>query len=210
MVAGDGEFAAVVFDLGGVLIEWDPRHLYRHLLPDAQAIEDYLITVGFMAWNSRQDAGRPWAEAVADLSAEHPQYAELIAAYPDRFEESLVGPLDEAVGVLNDLYRTGVRLLALTNWSAETFVHARKRFGFLELFEAIVVSGEERLSKPDPAVFGVLIDRYGLLPSRTVYIDDAEANVEVARGLGMHAIRFTSGPRLREQLRAVGLLVGRP
>lgn len=195
---------AVVFDLGGVLIEWDPRRLYQQLLP-AEEIDAFLDEVDFLAWNHSCDAGLPWDDAVAELSARYPHRAELIAAYPARFAESLVGSFEDTVAILRDLRDTDVRLLALTNWPAESFRHARERFDFLEAFEGIVVSGEERVAKPDPRIFTVLINRYGLDPAATLFIDDAPRNVAAAQQAGLHAVRFTGADELRRVLADVGV-----
>lgn len=199
-------FSAVVFDLGGVLIDWDPRYLYRRLLPDDDAVERFLQEVDFAAWNHRQDAGASWAEAVEAHSARHPHRRELLAAYPARFRETLGGEVPGTTDVLRELHDAGVRLLALTNWSAETFPQARELFDFLDLFEDIVVSGEEQLAKPDPAVFRLLLDRHRLDPGATVFVDDSAANVAAAAGAGLVALRFRDAATLREQLQALGLL----
>lgn len=198
--------ATAVFDLGGVLVDWDPRHLYRRLLPDERAVEAFLAEVDFAGWNHRQDAGHSWAEAVEAHSARHPHHRELLAAYPARFRETLAGEVPGTADLLRELHADGVRLLALTNWSAETFPHAREMFGFLELFEDIVVSGEEQLAKPDPAVFRLLVDRFRLDPGGTVFVDDSPANVAAAAEAGLVALRFRDAVRLRAELRALGLL----
>jgi 2-haloacid dehalogenase len=198
----------VVFDLGGVLIDWDPRHLYRKLFADEAEMERFLAQVTTQAWNLEQDRGRPFAEAIAELTRQHPDRADLIEAFWSRWPEMLGEPFHETVQVLADLRATGIRLLALTNWSAETFPVAEPRYPFLAWFEAVVVSGEVRMVKPDPAIFRLLVDRHGLEPARTVLIDDSLANVEAARALGFRAIRFTSGTDLRRDLSATGLLDG--
>jgi 2-haloacid dehalogenase len=197
---------AVVFDLGGVLIDWNPRHLYRQLIQDEAAMERFLRDVVSAEWNLEHDRGRSFDEGIALLVREHPDQADLIAAYRDRWPEMLGGAIQPTVDVLAELRASGVRLLGLTNWSAETYPLGAARFPFLDWFEAVVVSGEERLVKPDPAIFHVLIERHGLEPGRTVYVDDLEANVAAAAALGFRAIRFTSGPALRRELAAVGLL----
>ena len=195
----------VVFDLGGVLIDWDPRYLYRQLLPEDE-VEAFLDEIGFAAWNHAQDAGGSWSDAVATHVARHPHRRELIEAYPQRFLETLGGPIQATVAILEELHARGVPLLALTNWSAETFLIARREFAFLELFDAIVVSGEERVAKPDPRIFQILVDRHGLEAAHTILIDDAPANVTAAREAGLVAIRYESPSSLREQLVAAGLL----
>lgn len=201
-----GPIDTVVFDLGGVLIEWDPRPLYRTFGLDDAAIAAFLSETGFFEWNHHLDAGGDWGESVAELSARFPKYAELIAAYPARFAESLVGPVPGTVELLGDVHQRGVRLLALTNWSAVTFVHARRRFAFLDLFESIVVSGEERLAKPDPAIFALLLQRFDLDPGRTLFIDDSTANIESARALGLRTVHFAGAEHLREVLSSLQLM----
>jgi 2-haloacid dehalogenase len=197
---------AVVFDLGGVLIDWDPRYLYRTLFADEVAMEDFLTTVTTPEWNRAQDAGRPWSEAVEELAARHPEKRDLIEAYWQRWPETLGGSIEPSVAVLRDLRATGVRLYALSNWSAETFPIARPRYPFLDWFDGIVISGQERLIKPDARIFEVLLDRYDLLPEQTVFIDDHAPNVEAAAALGIRAIPFTDAETLRTELRALGLL----
>jgi 2-haloacid dehalogenase len=199
---------AVVFDLGGVLIDWDPRHLYRSLFDDEAEMERFLSEVTTKAWNHEQDRGRPFAEAIAELTSEHPDQTDLIEAYWRRWPETLGEPFHETVEILAALRATGIRLLALTNWSAETFPFAPPRYPFLAWFEAVIVSGEVELAKPDPAIFQLLVDRHRLDPARTVLIDDSAPNVEAAGALGFRAIRFTDAAALRRHLNAMGLLDG--
>lgn len=196
----------VVFDLGGVLIDWNPRHLYRRLFDDEAAMERFLAEVCTGAWNERQDAGRPWSEAVATLSAEFPERASMIAAFRDRWTEMLAGPIHASVAVLAELKARGVRLYALTNWSHETFPLALQMYDFLHWFDGIVVSGEERLIKPDPRIYRCLFDRYGVEPAHAIYIDDARRNVDAAAALGMHAWWFQGGDGLRAWLASHGLV----
>ncbi len=197
----------VVFDLGGVLIDWDPRYLYRKLMAEDE-VEPFLTEVGFFAWNHAQDAGGPWSDAVEALATEHPHRRDLIAAFPDRFPETLGGAIEGTVALLDELRRAGTRLLALTNWSSETFPVALDTFGFLEHFEGIVVSGEEGVGKPDPALFQILLERYALVPHETVFIDDSAANVSAAAELGLVALRFSDPDQLRADLSRLGLLDG--
>lgn len=197
---------AVVWDLGGVLIGWDPGRLYRALLPEHE-VEPFLAEIGFAEWNHAQDAGRPFAEGVAELAARFPHRAELIAAYPERYAEALTGAIEPAVQVLAELRdRAAVRQLALTNWSAETFHHAEQRYPFLTWFEGILVSGRERLAKPDPRIFALLADRFALDPARTVFLDDSAANVAAAEQAGWRAVRVTDPDTPRRALGALGLV----
>jgi 2-haloacid dehalogenase len=197
---------AVVFDLGGVLIDWDPRYLYRKLLADEAAVEEFLATVCTPEWNAEQDRGRPFAEAVAELVERHPVHAAAIAAYHERWTEMLGGDIPGTVELLAELRAGGVPLYALTNWSAETFGSARERFAFLAWFDGVLVSGEERMIKPDPAIFRLLLDRFGLDPETTFYIDDSPANVAAAGRLGFDAVRFTGPGQLRRDLEVRRLL----
>lgn len=197
---------AAVFDLGGVLIDWDPRYLYRKLLADEAAVEEFLATVCTPEWNAEQDRGRPFAEGVAELVERHPVHAAAITAYHERWTEMLGGDIAGTVELLDELRDTGVPLYALTNWSAETFGIARERYRFLEWFDGVLVSGEERMIKPDPAIFRLLLDRFGLDPGAAFYVDDSPANVAAAGELGFDAVRFTGPEQLRRDLEARGLL----
>lgn len=196
---------AVVFDLGGVLIDWDPRHLYRKLFDDAAAMEHFLAEICSPDWNRGFDAGRPFAEGVAELSARHPDRAELIAAFHTRWGEMVAGPIAGTVAHLEALARAGVPLFALTNWSAETFPIARGRFAFLRHFGDIVVSGEVGLVKPDARIYALLLERIGRPPDACLFIDDSAANVEAARVIGLDAVRFEDAARLGAELARRGL-----
>jgi 2-haloacid dehalogenase len=205
----DERRSVVVFDLGGVLIDWDPRHLYRKMFGgDEAAMEKFLATVCTPEWNARQDAGRPWTEAVSVLVEDFPAERERITAFHERWPETLGEEVAGTVAILGELHARAVPLYALSNWSAETFPIARARFPFLGLFNGIVISGEERVSKPHPRLFQVLFDRYGLDPRAAVFIDDAPRNVEVATGMGMLGLVFTGAAPLRTALEAIGLLDG--
>jgi 2-haloacid dehalogenase len=195
-----------VFDLGGVLIDWDPRHLYRGLFADEASMEAFLADVATPAWNTEQDAGRPWAEAIAELVERHPDQRELIEAFHGRWPEMLAGPIEGTVALLPELRATGLRLYALSNWSAETFPIARHRFPFLDSFDGIVISGEVGTVKPDAVIFEHLVARYAIDPGTAVFIDDNPRNVEAARSLGFIALQFADPPTLRHDLERLGLL----
>ena len=196
-----------VFDLGGVLLDWNPRHLYRKLFAgDEAAMEHFLATVCTHEWNRCQDAGRSFAEGGRLLTAEHPDKVELIDAYGARFDEMIAGPIAGMVEILAELRDRGTPLYGLTNWSAETYPPARERFAFLSWFRGILVSGEVGVIKPDPRIFELLIERFAINPGNAVYIDDVEANVAAARSFGIHAIQFTTPARLRRELTRLGLL----
>ena len=201
------DHTTVVFDLGGVLIDWNPRHLYRKLFAgDDAAMEHFLATVCTHDWHRHHDAGRSFAEGCRLLKAEHPDKADLIDAFGARQDEMIAGPIDDAVAILRDLRNLGVSLYAISNWPAEGFSSVRQRFEFLAWFRGILVSGEVGVIKPDPRIYELLIERFGVEPQRTVYIDDVEANVIAARLFGMHAIHFTTPAALREELVGLGLM----
>jgi len=197
----------VLFDLGAVLIDWNPRYLYRPLFDgDDQAMERFLAEIVPPEWNHQIDAGKPLSEAVTELIHVHPAYADLIALWKDDWAKMLREPISESVAILGELRQRGHRLYALTNWSAETFPVARAKFDFLEWFEDIVVSGEVKLAKPDPRVFALAIERCRLDPARTVFIDDSPRNVEAGSNAGLHALHFTGPQQLRTELVRLGLI----
>jgi 2-haloacid dehalogenase len=196
-----------VFDLGGVLIDWNPRYLYRKLFAgDDAAMENFLAHVCSPSWNAQQDAGRTFAEACASLKLHHPTHAELIDAWFQRHGEMLAGPVSGTVELLATLRARGVPLYALSNWSAETFPTALKRFEFLQWFQGILLSGEVRLIKPDPRIFHQFFETFAVDPAQTIFIDDLPHNVNAATALGMHGILFTDPAALRHELVKVGFL----
>ena len=202
---------AVVFDLGGVLLDWNPRRLYRRLFgSDTAGMEQFLAQVCNPAWNAKQDAGRAWDEAIAEATAAHPEDAALIRAYREQWNEMLGEPFADSVAVLDELRRTGMRLYALTNWSQDTFPYGLARYPFLQWFDDIVVSGREGVIKPDPAIFRLLLSRFCLAASGCVFIDDTLKNVEAAMQLGFHVIHFCNARQLRGNLSNLGLLRGQP
>lgn len=197
----------VVFDFGGVLVDWNPRYLYRKLFDgDEAGMERFLATVCSPDWNEHQDAGRSVAEAVAEALAKHPQHETLIRAYYERFDEMMAGAIDGTVAILEQLHASGVPLYGLTNWSAETFPHALRRFSFFQRFRGIVVSGRIKLKKPDPRIFAHLVATHALIPAETVFIDDSPKNVDAAKAAGLQALHFTQPERLAADLRSLGVL----
>lgn len=201
---------AVVFDIGRVLLDWNPQYLFGGLIPDEAERHRFLTEVCSPAWNAAQDAGRSWAEGVAEATSRFPEYAGLIAAYDERWEETITGPLDGTVAVLEELRAQGVSTYALTNFSAEKWLVAQRRWPFLALFDGAVVSGRERVTKPDRRIFSILLDRYRLDPSRTFFTDDMAVNVEAARAMGIRAEQFVDAGTLRRRLVALGVLDGSP
>lgn len=198
---------AIVFDLGGVLIDWDPRHMYRTVFDDEAEMNHFLSEIATLEWNSQHDAGVSWADGVAALSDEYPEYAHLIELYQTRWAEMLKGPIDGTVAVLARLRSDGHELHALTNWSAETFPIAQRMFKFLDWFEEIVVSGVEKVIKPDERIYEILLDRIGRNAYECLFIDDGVRNVETARRLGFSAIHFQSPEQLETELAKLGIHV---
>ena len=197
----------VVFDVGGVLIDWDPRHLYRKLFPGNEpAMDHFLANVCTHEWNRCQDAGRSFAEGTRLLKLQHPDKAELIDAYGARFDEMMAGPIVGTVEILAELCERETPLYVLSNFSAETFPPALERFDFLRWFRGMVISGEVGVIKPDPRIFQIMLARFAIDPHRTVYIDDVAANAEAARPFGIHGIHFTTPGALREELVRLALL----
>ncbi len=196
----------VVFDVGNVLILWDPRNLYRKLLPDPAEMERFLAEVCTDAWNLEQDRGRSWAEAIAERLPLFPQHEALIRAYSERWHEMVPGEVPGTVAVMEELRAAGVPLYAITNFSTEKFAEAQVRFPFLRQFRDVVVSGEEKLVKPDPAIYRRLLARNGLEAGRCLFIDDSEKNVRGAEAVGMRAHHFREAGTLRAALVELGLL----
>jgi len=196
----------VVVDRGGVLIDWNPRHLYRQLFADEAAMEHFLATVCTAEWNVRQDAGRRFAEAAALLKSDHPEKADLIDAYFARFDEMMSGAIAGTVEILAELHGRGVALYGLTNFSAETYPLALRRFDFLAWFRGVLVSGEVGLVKPDPRIYRLLCERFDIAPATVIYIDDVARNAAAATALGMHGIHFTAPVGLRRELVELGVL----
>jgi len=197
---------AVVFDVGGVLIDWDPRHLYRKLFDDVAEMEHFLVEVCSQAWNEQADVGRATAEITAELCRSHPDKRTLIESYYARFSEMMKGAIEDSVALVERLHDEGVPLYVLSNFSAETFPLARQRFAFFERFSGMVISGAEGMKKPDRRIYDLLIERFGLTPGRTLFIDDRPDNAQAAREAGWKAIHFTSAEQLADDLGAFGLL----
>jgi 2-haloacid dehalogenase len=204
------KLTAVVFDLGGVLIDWDPRHLYRRLFADPAEMEYFLAGVCTPEWHRAHDLGEDVTDSCQRLAQLHPRYRDLIMAWVDPGDEMTAGPIGETVEVLAEVTTGGTRCLALSNMEPATFAARRARFAFMNWFDGCVISGIEGVAKPDPRIFQILLRRYRLEPAATVFIDDAPANVEAARGLGMRALRYTGAGELRSQLRSLGLTAVNP
>jgi 2-haloacid dehalogenase len=191
---------AVVFDLGGVLIDWNPRHLYRRLFADPAEMADFLGRICTDDWHRQHDLGADVGESCERLASRYPGYRNLIMAWAERGEEMVAGPLDQTVDVLAELKAAGVPCYALSNMEPGAFTLRYARFPFMEWFDGHVISGIEGVAKPDRRIFEILLERYGLEPATTVFIDDSQRNVEAARALGFQVVRYTSAQQLRHEL----------
>lgn len=198
---------AVVFDIGNVLIEWDVKALYRRLLTDDEAIDAFLNETGLLALNVELDRGLSLDVGIASLAAQYPHRADLLHAFKDRWQETLVGPIDGTVAILNELRASGILTYAITNFSAETWPLAVARFDFLRThFIDVVVSGQHRMIKPAPEIFRAFLRRNGLSAEACLFIDDSAANVAGAQSVGMKAIHFSDARTLRQDLVGLGIM----
>lgn len=197
--------STVVFDLGGVLVDWNPDYLYRKLIPDATERSWFLAEVCNGAWNAQQDRGRDWETAIAEKVAQFPQHAALIRAYRDRWIETIGGRIEATVAVLDELKAHSVPLYALTNWAADTFQEARHIVP-LDRFDGVVVSGEVKMMKPEPEIFRHLLTKFGLQAPDCLFIDDMPYNTAAAANLGFQIVTFTGAAALRQDLVTHGLL----
>ena len=196
-----------VFDVGNVLIRWDPFRVYREMIPDEAKRHWFLQNVCTAAWNLEQDRGRSWEEGVALLVASHPEWEAQIRAYDERWHEAVPGLIEDSVAVLEDLKARGDKVYAITNFSREKWAECLIRFPFLQSFDGVVVSAHERVIKPDPAIYRILFERYDLAAADCIFIDDSAKNIETARAVGMQAIHFVEPIDLRGALAACGLAV---
>ena len=198
---------AVIFDVGKVLYDWSPRFLYERLIPEGEALDAFLRDVVTTDWHFQHDAGRPFAETSAELVARFPQHAELIGHWGPRFNETIPGPVADMPQLVAELDDAGVPLFAITNFSGEFWAPFRAReAAMFDRFRDIVVSGDEKLVKPDPAIYRLALDRFGLAAGEAVFVDDNAANIAAAAAMGIHAVLFTGEPALRAELRKLGLI----
>ena len=198
---------AVVFDIGAVLVDWNPEYLYAKVIPDPDERRWFLNEICTPEWNFAMDAGTSVSEEVAKLAAEKPEYADLINPWWDRWREMLGDETPGTREIAEELRESGMPIYALTNWNAQTWELGVAEFPFLaEIFDGIVVSGQEGVTKPDPRIFEILSSRYDLEPSTTVFIDDSPKNVAAATALGYQAHLFTSAPELEAWLKKIDVL----
>lgn len=197
----------IIFDLGGVLIDWDPRYLYRKIFQNEEEITWFLENICTSEWNDEQDAGRSFEQATRELAEKHPDHRHAIEAWYARWQETIKGPVHGTVEILERIRRQDkFRLYALTNWSAETFPWALDNFHFLHWFEGIVVSGVERCRKPYPEIYHILFSRFQVEPGNTLFIDDNIRNIQTGNELGLTTIHFSTPGQLEESLIRQGIL----
>lgn len=193
----------IVFDFGGVLVDWNPHHLYDKYFGSREKAEWFLNNICLYSWNLQMDGGKPFAEGVAELQAEHPEWSEAIAIYHTRWIEMMNGEIEGMASVIRRLKMAGYGVYGLTNWSAETFPMIRDTYPVFQEFDGIVVSGEEHLLKPDAAIYKCLLERYALQAEESLFVDDNADNVAGARNVGMKTIQFTSAVELERELKDV-------
>ncbi|WP_419183538.1 HAD family hydrolase [Serinibacter arcticus] len=207
-MSSESEIDTVVLDLGQVLVDWEPQRAHPHL--SAQAWHAVAAEIDFHALNLRADAGETWASLEEEVAAAWPQHAGFLARYAEAFATTLTGPVPGMPELVGEMRARGLRLLGLTNWSSETFPHGRVAVPAMHELEAIVVSGDLGLVKPDPAIYQHLLDRFDVAPARALFVDDRLANVEAARALGLHGHVFTDAASLRRELAGLGVVIDPP
>jgi 2-haloacid dehalogenase len=195
----------IIFDFGGVLIDWNPIYLYGNVFETEEEMNYFLENVCRYDWNVLQDAGRPLSEATTLLQREHPEFSEQINYYYGRWEEMLGGTIDENVKLIKPLKKR-YKLYGLTNWSAETLPIAMERYSFFKDLDGIVVSGDEKIVKPNPKIYEILLDRYNLEAESSLFIDDNAENIETAKKIGFKTVHFTDGVNLEQLLKSEKVL----
>lgn len=203
---------AVLFDVGNVLIEWDPRHLYRNIFTtedgaaDEERVSWFLTEICTTDWHVQHDLGRTPAEQIAALASQHPEHTDLIRTFYDRFQDMIPGAIEPMVAAKRQMKAAGTLIYGLTNFGVETFQQTCQRFDFLNEFEDVVVSGAEGLKKPDPAIFEICVNRFGITPERTLFIDDSAANIDAASALGFETHLFEGPDACLAKCRTLGLI----
>lgn len=195
----------IIFDLGGVLIDWDPRYLYKQIFPDQEEMDFFLKAVCSPEWNAQMDGEKSFSDGIEELIPLHPEYANQIRAYFSRWEEMIGGVFSDTVQVLAELKDAGYPLAALSNWSSETFPIVNAKYEFLDWFEPLILSGHVGLVKPDPQIFNLLLCSVDRDPQECIYIDDMKENIQAASGVGFSTILFSSSEQLRQDLISLGI-----
>ena len=198
---------AIIFDYGNVLLDWNPRNVFRRYFPnDDEGMERFMREIDFMGWNAQQDKGRRFTEGVAILSKRFPQYAHLIQAYHDHWKDSIGEAITGTVELVKQLKRAGYSLYGMSNWSAETFPIAREKYDFFDLFEDMVISGEVGFAKPEPEIYRIMLERIGKPARDCLFIDDSLPNIRQANTMGFVTIHFVSPEQLKDELIQRGLM----
>lgn len=198
---------AIIWDLGNVLVDWNPSYVFDKMFDNEEDKKHFFENICTFDWNEQQDAGRPLKEATEELVAKHPEWKEYIEAYYGRWEEMLGGPVEETVKILKHLKDEGkYKMYALTNWSAELFPIALEKYEFLRWFDGKVVSGEEKMRKPTKKFYHILLDRYHLKPSETLFIDDNLRNIKAAEEIGLNTLLFKDPQQLKIDLSGLKIL----
>ena len=195
----------IIFDFGGVLIDWNPRYFYKDVFSDTKEMEYFLSDVWSPQWNMKHDAGFPFSEITHELQELHPKYRNEIEMYQHNWEVMIKGEISENTKLLNPL-KSKYRLFGLTNWSVEAFPIIYHKYEFFKVFEGIVVSGEEKVVKPGKEIYQLLMNRYGLLANESLFIDDSLKNIETANELGFSTIHINGAQSLKEHLISLGLI----
>ncbi len=193
----------VILDFGSVLVDWNPHYLYDPYFGDKAKTDWFIAHICTPEWNAQMDAGKPFAEGIAEKVAEHPEWEKEIRMYWEEWNKMMGGQIDGMQELLEELRRSGYRLYGLSNWSAETFRLVRRNYPIFDLLDGIVLSGEERVIKPDPEIYRILLDRYHIAPNEAVFLDDNPANIEGAEALGIHGIFFHSATQARQEIAAL-------
>jgi 2-haloacid dehalogenase len=197
---------AIIFDLGNVLISWDPANLYRKLFTDRQEMDYFLTNICTMEWHTLQDGGRSPDEGTKDLLTRYPQHEEAIRTYYTRWKEMFNGPIEGSVQILKELKEKDYLVYALSNWNRELYEQTVDDFPFLDWFDGKIISSDDGMKKPDEAIFQLLFERFNIDPKTAIFIDDNKANIETAERLGLRSILFTSPEALRHQLQTLQIL----
>ncbi|HNR01376.1 MAG TPA: HAD family phosphatase [Anaerolineaceae bacterium] len=201
---------AIVFDFGGVLIDWSPYHLYRKLLPSDEAVREFLEEIKFSEFNKKLDAGYPFSKMKVELLEKYPLQQELVRAFFDRWMECTGEALQPTVDIMREVKAEGYPVFGLSNWSTETFPLLRHRYPFLPELDDYLLSGMAGVAKPDEEIFRIFLQRVGRDADECVFIDDAQVNIDTARRLGFTGILFRDAPQLRSDLQELGILNGKP
>ncbi len=194
------EIKTAIFDFGGVLVDWNPHYLYDPYFGSREKADWFLTHICNSAWNVQMDGGMPFADGIAELVAQHPEWEKEIRMYRSEWLKMMGGQIPNMQALVEELKADGWRVYGLTNWAADTFALVRHTYPVFDLLDGIVVSGEEKVAKPDPRIFRILLERYHINPSNAVFIDDNMPNIEAAQKSGLHTVLFQSAEQLSKAL----------